>query len=197
MAKNRARVVGIILILAAGLTLFQLTRHGLSRFMSQQKPLLAPATSVVDKQYNFHLVTPGLWRSAQPGRASLQRMKSYGLKTIVNMRTEPYIDQWESKLAKKLNIRYYPFPIDLRQPPNPAVIRQILSVICDPANQPVLIHCAGGKDRTGMMTAIYRLEVEHMKFEDVRKEMLMCGYDEKRYPYLIETVRAWSQGRQS
>jgi protein tyrosine/serine phosphatase len=31
----------------------------------------------------------------------------------------------------------------------------------DPANQPVYLHCVGGKHRTGVMTAIYRMVQEN------------------------------------
>jgi protein tyrosine/serine phosphatase len=32
-----------------------------------------------------------------------------------------------------------------------------MSIVNDPANQPVYVHCVGGKHRTGVMTAAYRM----------------------------------------
>ena len=34
---------------------------------------------------------------------------------------------------------------------------RFLTLVNDPASQPVYVHCVGGKHRTGVMTAIYRM----------------------------------------
>ena len=46
--------------------------------------------------------------------------------------------------------RSYTSWLDLRQPQ----IRDILAVMAEPEAQPVLYHCAGGKDRTGVISAL-------------------------------------------
>ena len=35
-----------------------------------------------------------------------------------------------------------------------------LKIVNDPKNQPVYVHCVGGRHRTGVMTAIYRMTVD-------------------------------------
>jgi protein tyrosine/serine phosphatase len=37
------------------------------------------------------------------------------------------------------------------------MLAQFLQVVDDPANQPVFVHCVGGRHRTGVMTAAYRM----------------------------------------
>jgi hypothetical protein len=46
------------------------------------------------------------------------------------------------------------------QVPSPTVIAQFLSLVNNPANQPVYVHCIGGKHRTGVMTAVYRMTMD-------------------------------------
>jgi tyrosine-protein phosphatase SIW14 len=41
--------------------------------------------------------------------------------------------------------------------PDPQTTAQFLKIVNDPANEPVFVHCHGGRHRTGVMTAIYRL----------------------------------------
>ncbi len=41
--------------------------------------------------------------------------------------------------------------------PDDKDIEQVLATINDPENQPVLVHCKKGADRTGVVIAIYRI----------------------------------------
>ena len=47
-----------------------------------------------------------------------------------------------------------------RVAPTAAQIEKFLSIVRDPANQPVYVHCVEGRHRTGVMTAIYRMTVD-------------------------------------
>jgi protein tyrosine/serine phosphatase len=44
--------------------------------------------------------------------------------------------------------------------PSADVIAKFLALVNDPANQPVYVHCIGGRHRTGVMTAIYRMTMD-------------------------------------
>ena len=44
--------------------------------------------------------------------------------------------------------------------PTEARVTQFLEIVNDPANQPVFVHCAGGRHRAGAMTALYRMTNE-------------------------------------
>ena len=46
------------------------------------------------------------------------------------------------------------------EPPTDEQVREFFTVVLDPARQPVFFHCAHGKDRTGTMAALYRIEVD-------------------------------------
>ena len=150
-------------------------------------------TSVVDSQFNFHIATPFLWRSAQPSEEALVRMKKHGLKTVINLRRDEPNDSWEKAVAERIGLGYYYFPMEAHDEHDLGQIEQILAVIQDPANQPALIHCAGGKDRTGLIAAIYKIQYSGQDVEDVYKEMLMFGYHQDRYPAVLRTIRRWCE----
>ena len=150
-----------------------------------------PRASVASKHFNFHVVSPGVWRSSQPSEEFLIMLKNYGLKTIVNLRRSKSINEQEGRFAKNSGIAYYYFPMEARKKQDRKVLEKILRVINDSSNQPVLIHCQAGKDRTGLISALYKLEFMNADFDDVHKEMLLYGYDEKAFPEIIRTVKSW------
>jgi protein tyrosine/serine phosphatase len=51
-------------------------------------------------------------------------------------------------------------PMTTHAAPTPEQVAQFLKLVDDPANQPVYVHCQGGRHRTGVMTAIYRIARE-------------------------------------
>lgn len=157
---------------------------------------VAPPHSVSAKQHNFHVVSPGVWRSAQPSKKSLLRMKTYGLKTVVNLRSGRAIERWERETTESLGIRHYHFPMSARKEVPIKTIDAVLSVISDPAKQPALVHCRAGKDRTGLMVAAYKISQNpQASFRDIYQEMLMYGYDEKKYPTILISLRKWAEAR--
>ena len=59
-----------------------------------------------------------------------------------------------------------------------AVVRNALSVMTDPANQPVYVHCSRGVDRTGVVVAVYRMEVDGWSEAGAEAEMEAFGFHE-------------------
>ena len=154
---------------------------------------IPPETSVSDKQFNFHIVNDRIWRSAQPSKESIDVMKKHGLKTIINLRGSEENHLWESRICDSLGIQYFHMPMDGREVPDTADLNNILRIIENQQNQPVMYHCLGGKDRTGIVTAIYHLKNSDVSFEEVHKEMLMYGYNEEEFPQLSEFAKTWRE----
>ena len=61
-------------------------------------------------------------------------------------------------------------------PPTPSIVKSFLQIVTDPASQPVYVHCVGGRHRTGVMTAIYRMTQERWTAAQAFAEM-------KRYKF--------------
>ncbi|WP_005035598.1 fused DSP-PTPase phosphatase/NAD kinase-like protein [Holophaga foetida] len=104
---------------------------------------------------NFARLDNGLWRGAQPTAAGFKALKAAGVKTIVSLRH----DQDDAPLLKGTGLRY------LRIPSRAWRLREenlalFLKVMANPANQPVFVHCAEGRDRTGYNVAAYRMVVQ-------------------------------------
>lgn len=150
-----------------------------------------PKSSVTDVLENFHVVEPGFWRSGQPNLKSILRLTGYDLKTIVNLHSDSLNAIREKKIADSLEIDYYYYPLDPRERPSHARLRDILQLVHAPENRPVLVHCDQGRDLTGLIAGAYRMQFSDITFEDVRQEMLLYGHNEKVYPFISITVEKW------
>jgi protein tyrosine/serine phosphatase len=106
----------------------------------------------------------------------------FGIRTIINCQDEiPGQDVFadprvaltfwdrrtvrESAVCRELGVRYAHIEPDLcpnRNDPHcrPRVIDQFLALMDDPSNRPVLLHCKAGLHRTGVLTAVYRMEYD-------------------------------------
>ncbi len=89
----------------------------------------------------------------------------------------------ESELCRRLGVRYVPLAPDLvprRQVPaqRPEAIEQFLAVFDDPANYPILIHCRAGLHRTGVFTAVYRMEYQGWSPAEAYRELKAHGFGE-------------------
>ena len=54
---------------------------------------------------------------------------------------------------------------------------QFLKLVNDPANQPVFVHCQGGRHRTGVMTAVYRMTRDGWNPEQAYQEMKQYNFE--------------------
>ncbi len=131
----------------------------------------------------------GLYRGAQPDAAGLRTLKERGFRTVVNLRS------WHSERreAEALGLRVVEIPMRANLesvPPTDEQVRRFLDVARDPANRPVFFHCAQGKDRTGVMAAVYRMEVDGWTNEEALAEMRRFGFHET-YRDLEAFVRSY------
>jgi protein tyrosine/serine phosphatase len=152
---------------------------------------IPPATSVVDKQFNFHFVDDGVWRSSQPSAESIARMKMHGLKTVVNLRSDSSNNVWETRIVDSLGLQYVNFPMDGKAKQDTNYLIEVLSFVKDEQNQPLLLHCLGGKDRTGIISALYKLEKYNTPIDILKREMIMFGHDAEEMPALLNVVANW------
>jgi protein tyrosine/serine phosphatase len=89
----------------------------------------------------------------------------------------------ETELCRKLGVRYVYLPPDLierdRIPAErPKAIDDFLAVMDDPKNYPVLIHCRAGLHRTGVLSAVYRMEYDGIGPEEAIQELKANGFGE-------------------
>jgi protein tyrosine phosphatase (PTP) superfamily phosphohydrolase (DUF442 family) len=106
-------------------------------------------------------------RSAQPSNAQLKALKDQNFSTIVNLREV----HTQAEYAASLGLNYYTLPIQNVQP-SPDKVELFLEILSDESNYPILIHCGQGIHRTGVMSAIYRIEMQNWSNEQAAEEMV-------------------------
>jgi len=120
---------------------------------------------------NFHRITDGLYRSAQPSALGMKRLKAMGVETIVNLRSF-HSDRDE---IGDLGLAYEHIYMKAWHPEEKEVVR-FLQIVTNSRRVPVLFHCQHGADRTGTMCALYRVAVQGWSKEAAIKEMTQGGY---------------------
>lgn len=118
---------------------------------------------------NFGRVSSTYYRGAQPSGHDYTDLASLGVKTVIDL--QEYGEKDERGMVEKAGMQYVNIGMNTRVNPTEAQISQFLSIVNDPAKQPVYVHCAGGRHRTGIMTAIYRMNGEGWTSDQAFKEM--------------------------
>lgn len=126
---------------------------------------------------------PILIRSPQPDWDDFKRLyDQYKLKTVINLRPLDeagggwYIEERNNAGQFNINLIH----IDLGDgtiPPMGWQVEQYLSIVADPKNWPVMIHCQAGIHRTGIMAAVYRMQFQRWKPEHAISEMESHWFD--------------------
>jgi protein tyrosine/serine phosphatase len=118
---------------------------------------------------NFGQVTSTYFRGAQPKGQDFAALAAAGMKTVIDLAEEG--DRGEEANVKQAGMQFVRIPMTTHESPGPETIAEFLSLVNDPANQPVYVHCIGGRHRTGVMTAIYRMTAEAWTPIQAFKEM--------------------------
>jgi uncharacterized protein (TIGR01244 family) len=119
---------------------------------------------------NFGRVNPNYYRGAQPDGQDYNDLAALGVKTIINL-TSDDAQPNERQMTEQSGMRYVQIPMTTHREPTNAQIAQFLNIANDPASQPVYVHCVGGKHRTGVMTAIFRMTNDGWSADQAFSEM--------------------------
>jgi tyrosine-protein phosphatase SIW14 len=119
---------------------------------------------------NFGRVNDNYYRGAQPDGRDYADLAAIGVKTLVNL-TSDDADPGERAMTERAGMHYFQIPMTTHQPPTAAQLAEFMRIVNDPANQPVYVHCVGGRHRTGVMTAAYRMSEDGWTAERAFKEM--------------------------
>jgi tyrosine-protein phosphatase SIW14 len=119
---------------------------------------------------NFGRVNANYYRGGQPKSSDYADLAALGVRTVINL-TSDDVRADERGLVEHLGMKYIGMPMTTRIVPTPAQITEFLRIVTDPAQQPVYVHCVGGRHRTGVMTAIYRMTFDRWTPEQAFAEM--------------------------
>jgi protein tyrosine/serine phosphatase len=124
---------------------------------------------------NFGRVNDSYFRGAQPVAADYASLAAMGVKTIINL-TSHDADPNEPGMVARHGMMYLQIPMSTRVEPTKDQIASFLAIVNDPARQPVYVHCVGGRHRTGVMTAVYRMTHDGWTAERAFREMKQYKY---------------------
>lgn len=153
--------------------------------------------SLYDHHKRLREVTAGrFYRSGQLTAEGLHdAVKKFNIRTVINVQDEypdPKMEKsfWdrstvgEKSICDELGVRYVHLAPDLcsdRSNPvaQPNVIKDYLKILEDPGIYPVLLHCRAGLHRTGVLTAVYRIEFEGWTHGAAYEELKAHGFGDR------------------
>ncbi|ORE97688.1 tyrosine-protein phosphatase [Aurantimonas sp. 22II-16-19i] len=140
---------------------------------------------------NIHAVEPGVvYRSGQLDADQLQQLiDRTHIRSILNLRGANPGEAWyrdEELVAAENGVHSIPLGISANREPSMATLRQIAAAIRT-APKPLLIHCMGGADRSGLASAIYEYAVAG-RSADAARGQLSFAYG--HFPWLTSRTGA-------
>ena len=123
----------------------------------------------------FCRVNASYYRGADPNRQDYESLAAIGIRTIIDLKQDGIAA--EAAIVQRLGMRFESIPMSSTSAPSEQVVAQFLTIVTDPANEPVFVHCEGGTDRTGVLTAIYRMTHDGWTAKRAVQEMRRYGYN--------------------
>jgi protein tyrosine/serine phosphatase len=120
---------------------------------------------------NLHRISPGVYRSEQPTALGMKNLEKLGIRTVINLR---FFNNDRKEVAGTLlrteRVKILTWDIDDQQ------VVEVMRMLRDPQNGPFLIHCQHGADRTGLMSAMFRILEQGWSVDDALAELTGGGY---------------------
>ena len=123
---------------------------------------------------NFGCINENFYRGAQPKEQDYADLGAMGVKTIIDLQRDG--NTTEQGLVEAQGMKFYRIGMSDKNQPSAEQAELFLKIVNDPANQPVFVHCLGGRHRTGAMSAIYRITHDGWSADQAFLEM-------KRYDF--------------
>jgi tyrosine-protein phosphatase SIW14 len=124
---------------------------------------------------NFGRINPNYYRGAQPKGHDYADLASLGVKALIDLTSDDAAAD-EKVMAEGAGLKYFHLPMTTHVAPTALMIAEFLRIANDSANQPVYVHCVGGRHRTGVMTAVYRMTQNGWTADQAFKEMKLYKF---------------------
>jgi protein tyrosine/serine phosphatase len=106
-----------------------------------------------------------------------QFLQSRHIRYIVNARFLPFLSGPEERKAKRYGITLLSFPMNASPiPPSEKHVNQVLLTIGDKQFQPVYVHCVLGRDRTSLISGLYKIYFLGTSKSQAWQEMRESGF---------------------
>ena len=124
---------------------------------------------------NFGCINETFYRGAQPKGRDYSDLAALGVKTVIDLQQDG--ERNEQQMVEAAGMKFYRIGLSDKSWPSPEKAQQFIKLVNDPANQPVFIHCHGGRHRAGIMTAIYRMTHDGWDADRAYAEMKRYGFE--------------------
>ena len=123
---------------------------------------------------NFGRINANYYRGAQPNASEFIELQRLGIKAVIDLQGDG--NSKEPAWVCNAGMRYFNIPLSSTRPATEGQTEYFLNLVNDPQNWPVFVHCAGGRHRTGEMTAIYRITRDSWTADKAYQEMRQYGF---------------------
>jgi protein tyrosine phosphatase (PTP) superfamily phosphohydrolase (DUF442 family) len=121
----------------------------------------------IDPARNLYEITPGLYRSAQPEQSDIPRLQALGIRTIISFRAF----HRDEDLLQIPGVKLVRIPMKTWRIGNKHIVAALRAIEAARNDGPVLIHCQHGADRTGVVSAMYRIIEQGWTREQASREL--------------------------
>jgi protein tyrosine/serine phosphatase len=120
---------------------------------------------------NLHRLTPTLYRSQQPTALGMKNLEKLGIRTVINLRAfNDDLDEMRGTALRAVHVPVHTWHLETED------VVAVMRELQHPENGPFLIHCQHGADRTGLMSAMYRMLEQNWTADDALAELVGGGY---------------------
>ena len=121
----------------------------------------------IDRSRNLYQIAPGLYRSAQPEQRDAAQLQGLGIRTIISFR----MHHRDKDVLNLPGVKLVRIPMDTWWIGDDQIISALRAIEQAQKDGPVLIHCQHGADRTGVVSAMYRILVQGWTREQASREL--------------------------
>ena len=114
---------------------------------------------------NFHPVYDHqVYRSAQLSDDQLRaKIEQYGIRSVLNLRGRKPDESWyrdEMAVTRELNVAHADYKLSARKELSAKQMAELVALM-KKLPKPLLVHCQGGADRSGLVSALYLYAIRH------------------------------------
>lgn len=143
--------------------------------------LAAPGCGVTQVVDRTDEGVPILIRTPQPDSDDLEELHDrFGVQTVINLRGEKPGESWyeeERRGVARIGARWIHLRTSGKSEPSPELVERFFELVQDRENWPIVVHCQGGIHRTGLWSALYRIQFQGWSPERAIDEMEDLYFD--------------------
>ena len=127
----------------------------------------------VDGVPNFGQIVDGIYRGGQPTEQGFRTLSDMEFKTVLNLRTHNDID---TEFCDLYGIIRHNYPLNVFENIKIEEFDEVLDII-NKSEKPLFLHCLKGQDRTGVISACYRVTCCGWTLNEAIEEMEAYGHN--------------------